>query len=345
MSLVAIQEDRPTIASLDTETHGVAFYDEPFCATLAWRSANGAMTTGYFSLEDDPEILDDLRKALDVVPALVMHNAKFDIQKLRLIDTDLASGWVIHDTEAIFHLLDEHQKKGLKDLAVNVLGYDDTIEVPYAGKRGKDGETRKVSKEKYELDQARRALGLKMSDGYGMIPRDILIPYALKDAEHTLRLFEKGWPALEGYPDDLMKCYRLETEVMYVLLDIEQAGVGLDMEYLETAASEYGQKVIRGEAGIRELAGDDVNPNSPEHLIKAFKRRGFKNVRSTDKEALAKMGEDDLAVALLEYRTNKKIHQTYLVALLQEQRDGIAHPWFRQHGTKTGRMASGGAAE
>ena len=36
-------EDKPPVVAVDTETTGVAFYDEPFAATLSWRSPDGAL--------------------------------------------------------------------------------------------------------------------------------------------------------------------------------------------------------------------------------------------------------------------------------------------------------------
>jgi DNA polymerase I-like protein with 3'-5' exonuclease and polymerase domains len=53
--------------------------------------------------------------------------------------------------------------------------------------------------------------------------------------------------------------------------------------------------------------------------------------------------EDELAGLIVELREANKIKSTYFDALDAEAKDGILHPNFRQHGTRTGRMSSGAA--
>ena len=72
-------------------------------------------------------------------------------------------------------------------------------------------------------------------------------------------------------------------------------------------------------------------------------RRGH-NVESTNRETLETL-DDELARKVLELRTVRKIHGTYLLNLIEEEKGGIVHPWFRSNGTRTGRMSSGGATE
>jgi DNA polymerase I-like protein with 3'-5' exonuclease and polymerase domains len=46
---------------------------------------------------------------------------------------------------------------------------------------------------------------------------------------------------------------------------------------------------------------------------------------------------------IVELREANKIKATYFDGLDVEAKDGILHPNFRQHGTRTGRMSSGAA--
>ena len=93
---------------------------------------------------------------------------------------------------------------------------------------------------------------------------------------------------------------------------------------------------------IRDMTQDeDFNPNSPKQIMEAFSGLGV-TLEATDKATL-RHTEHPLAQAILELRSLKKMHGTYLKPMLSEQRDGVIHPNFRQHGTKTGRMSSGGA--
>lgn len=347
--------------AVDTETTGVAFYDEPFAATVTWRRPNkfvgangqpiGELRSFYFELSYlDARIA--LSKILTRTPVWVGHNLKFDLQKLRLagiadvLREERPIQVELHDTQTIYTLLDENRTKGLKDLAVRVLKYDDTIDVPYkSGPKAKAGLTRKVSREKHELDAARRKLKLKKEDGYHLLPRRVVVPYALKDTEHTLRLYETLLPRLEKKNDpDLMQLYRDSMRRKLTLLRMEAEGFALDLEYLEEKASEYGVRVMEAWARVVKLVGDpDFNPGSVNQLKSAFQERGI-SIPDTQAATLQKL-DDDLARAILTYRDDKKTHTTYLVGLQREQRDGIVHPNFNDDGARTGRMSSGAAKE
>jgi len=345
----AVIEDRPEIVAVDTETTGVGFYDEPFAATLTWRAPTGELRSWYFDLEE-PENRDVrimlLRDILHDTPKWVMHNSKFDLQKLRLVgavDDEMLERVELHDTQTMYVLLDENGRKGLKHLAATVLKVDDTIEVEVKSGPNK-GMKKRVPKEAHQLAAVRRKLKLKKEDGYHLLPREVLIPYALKDTEFTLRLYEELFPRLEALGDSrVLELYREFMELKLVLLDMEADGFKLDMDYLSEVTSEYGVKVIEGWDKIVDLTDwHDLNPQSPPQLLKAFAKRGLK-LSSTAEAALREI-DDDLATALLQYRSDKKIHTTYLTALLHEQRDGIVHPQFNDDAARTGRMSSSAAS-
>lgn len=346
----AFIEDEPSIIAIDTETTGLGFYDEPFAATLTWRGKSGELRSWYFDLED-PENRDVrimwLRDILVGAPAWVFHNAKFDLQKLELIgaiDADTLERVELHDTQTAYMLLDENSSKRLKDLAVRILGYDDTIEVEVKSGPNK-GTMKRVPKEQHRLNATRRKLGLKKEDGYHLLPREVLIPYALRDTEFTLQLHEILQPRLAAKEDEaLLKLYRDSMRLKRALLRMEADGFNIDVPYTERMASEYGQKVIEGWAQIVELVGnEDFNPRSPAQLKRAFKARGIE-LEDTQEKTLAEL-DDELARALLQFRSDSKIHTTYLLALLREHRDGRMHPNFNDDGARTGRMSSSSAKE
>ena len=340
-----IYRDQPACVAVDTETSGLEFYDEPFCATLSWRAPDGALKHGYIDLEHEHGL--EARRAmlgatLRRVPTWVFHNAKFDLQKLLLIgaiywsDVDRAR---LEDTQTLFHLLDENSPKGLKALAVSVLGVDDTIEVTV--KSGKNaGTTKRVPKEAHILNRALRQFGLRKKDGYHLLPRHVLIPYAIKDTDFTLELYEVLRPALERRDPALLGLYEREVKLKKVLLHMMESGLRLDLPYLEATASEYGQRAMEDWTRIVALTGNaDLNPNSPPQLKNAFAERGV-FLDSTAVDVLEKL-DDELARAILEYRSDTKMHKTYLQGLLAMQRDGLVHPWFNEDGARSGRMSSG----
>src|SRR5581483_8112883 len=113
--------------AVDTDTSGLAFHDEPFCATLSWRTQEGSLRSEYVSLEGVERAvnIELLRDVLGQYGVWVFHNAKFDLQKLALIGA-LPAGWqqsmVIEDTQVIAKLINENERAGLKHLARTVLG-------------------------------------------------------------------------------------------------------------------------------------------------------------------------------------------------------------------------------
>jgi DNA polymerase I len=343
-----IEIDRPDLIAVDTETTGLEFYDEPFAATLTWR-AGDVLRNAYLPLEGRgrEEALAALSSILRYVPAWVFHNAKFDLQKLKLIgvtDDAQIERVDLHDTQTIFTLLDENSPKALKTLAVSILKYDDTIDVPYKS-GAKKGQTRKVSREKYELDEARRKLKLTKDDGYHLLPRRVIVPYALRDTDFTLQLYETLMPRLIAKDDpDLLALYGKAMQLKRVFLRMEADGMLLDLDFLQEKASEYGVKVMEGWGRVVELTGNpELNPNAHAQVMEALNARGL-YPEDTQKGTLEKM-DDEFVRALLQYRGDKKIHKTYLVGLLNAQRDGIVHPHFNDDGARTGRTSSGAAKE
>jgi len=322
------RELRPDAVAVDTETTGLGFYDSAFCATLTWPGPGG-LESYYIDLEDGDAAprLRILSEILTTTPVWVFHNAKFDLQKLILSEaiTWEHSNWDIEDTQTLAHLLNENERKALKHLARVVLGED--------------------TGEEEALKKVRRKLGLKKADGYQHIPREYIVPYALKDTEFTYSLWKILRHKLSAKNDGaLVKLYEQEMELTKVLLRMESNGLALDLEYLDETTSEYGERVMRGWQKIVALTGKpELNPQSPVQLKQAFADRGV-FIESTAVDELGKL-EDELAKEILAYRSDKKMHTTYLKTLQDEQRAGLVHPWFNATGARTGRMSSSSAKE
>jgi DNA polymerase I-like protein with 3'-5' exonuclease and polymerase domains len=327
---------------------------------MTWRRPDGSLFNGYISLDPADEFLlggvkeQNMRwrgqvallHILSKTPKWVFHNSKFDLQKLKLINaiTDgMLDKMELHDTQTIYTLIDENGRKGLKHLAATVLKVDGTIEVEIKSGPNK-GTFKRVPKEEHELAAVRRKLKIKKEDGYHLLPREILVPYALKDTEFTLLLYETLLPRLEQIGDPrLLELYREFMELKLALLDMEADGFALDLDYLSRVTSEYGVKVMEGWERIVDMTGNpDLNPQSPAQILQAFAARGV-TLESTAEATLREV-EDDLAKELLQYRSDKKIHTTYLHALQVEHRDGIVNPNFNDDAARTGRMSSSAAS-
>jgi len=309
------------IIAIDTETTGVRWDDEAFMISIALIN-NGTMLSYVYDkreIDDWDAALHEINRYLEAADSIVMHNAKFDIQKLCRLgySSDLFAD-KFEDTQAIAHLIDEHQPTGLKYLAQKYL-----VE---------------TTDEDEVLKAYRRKNKLKKEDGYEPIPHDILAPYALKDAEFTLRLYNMLQPmlAIELHP-----LYEIEKELTLALLRIEAQGLYVNRVYVTQKRKEYGDRIYKLKCRIGELVGEGFNPQSHQQVLAALNERGCV-VSSTSKDAL-KQVDDELAGLILELRECNKIKATYFDALHDEAKNGILHPNFRQHGTRTGRMSSGSA--
>jgi DNA polymerase I-like protein with 3'-5' exonuclease and polymerase domains len=294
-----------------------------------------------------------LAKMLADTPTLVGHNLRFDIQKLLMAEVLVRQDVTperLEDTATLSHLLDEHRPKKLKGLAVELLGVDDTIEVEVKSGPNK-GKLKAVSREKYELDAVRRKLKVKLEDGYGVLPREVVIPYALKDTEFTLGIWHLLKPKVDAVPD-LASLYRLEMELLLAVLDMEANAMAVDMEYVDAKVKELGGTILRLEREIGQLVGTKVgkdakagefNPASRPQLMAVFTDRLGYVLESTDEEHLAKV-DDPLAALITEWRGVSKLRTTYFLAMKREAQDVdgrcLMHPNFNTTGTITGRFSS-----
>ena len=313
------------LVAIDTETTGVGWDDNAFMISVAFKLDNAdTMYRVYDKRSPDktPDWASSLEEVLQMLhraDRIIMHNAKFDIQKLCRLGFPLSVFRdKFEDTQAIAHLINEQQSTGLKYLAK-----------VYLGETTDEDEVLKVWRRKNKLTK---------DDGYEPIPYEVLAPYAKKDAEFTLRLFEHLHPIL---PKDMWGLYEMEKQLTISLLGIEARGMSVNRDYVKKQRKEYGDKIYQTKARIAELSGADFNPQSPVQVIAALSDRGI-IVEKTDKATLASM-DDELASLIVELREANKIKATYFDAMYDEAKSGILHPNFRQHGTRTGRMSSGAA--
>ena len=306
--------------AIDTETTGVGYKDTPFLATTYAMGEDGVETKAW-RLPDN----GGFTAYINEFDTWIFHNSKFDLGMLLkkyYIDWPMITTRTIHDTECLAHLYDENKPKGLKFLAKHYLGMEtDEDEI---------------------IKAERRKLKLTKKDGYDKLPIDIVVPYALKDAEFTYRLFEYFMHKDPWDNDWPRKLYETEMELTLVLLKMELAGMKLDMPYVEATDKDLGLSLLKLKQTLIDYSGNsEFNPNSWKQILEVFKVYGY-DEENTDKETLQRLAPTFyFAQLLLEYRKNTKLKSTYFDAMLEENVDGIIHPNYRQHGTRTGRLSSG----
>ena len=178
-------------------------------------------------------------------------------------------------------------------------------------------------------------------------------PYAAADAEVTLRLM----PILRQKMVDCGATQvfeAIEMPLIEVLADMENAGIGLDVPFLQTMSSDLAQRMLGIEKRIYESVGYVFNINSTQQLSKVLfetlkldppdrRKKTASGHYSTSVDVLEELRDrHEVVNMVLEYRELSKLRSTYLEALPASinPRTGRVHTSFSQTGSVTGRLAS-----
>ena len=192
----------------------------------------------------------------------------------------------------------------------------------------------------YPLEELSTEAGIAASvDGADGIAERAVVTRVLAERQRA-RLEEDG---LTGLFHDV------ELPLVDVLVEMERAGVKLDVERLAEISERFGTRAEELERRVWELAGEEFTIGSPQQLAHILfeklglsrKRRG-KTGFSTDARVLqAIRDEHEIIPAIEEWREVTKLKSTYLDAfpeLIGD--DGRLHTTFNQTATATGRLSS-----
>ncbi len=164
----------------------------------------------------------------------------------------------------------------------------------------------------------------------------------------TRALAERQRARLEE--EGLTRLFReVELPLVEVLVEMERAGVKLDVSQVRTIAERIGEQVGQLEREIWELAEEEFTIGSPQQLsavlfdkLRLSKKRRGKTGFSTDARVLqAIRDEHEIVPRIEQWRELSKLKSTYLDAfpdLLAD--DGRLHTTFNQTATTTGRLSS-----
>jgi len=143
--------------------------------------------------------------------------------------------------------------------------------------------------------------------------------------------------------------HEIELPLVDVLVEMERAGVKLDVERLAEINRRFGQRAMELERRVWDLAGEEFTIGSPQQLAPILfeklglsrKRRG-KTGYSTDARVLqAIRDEHEIVPAIEEWREVTKLMSTYLDAFPELiAADGRLHTTFSQTTATTGRLSS-----
>lgn len=143
----------------------------------------------------------------------------------------------------------------------------------------------------------------------------------------------------------------IETPLTSVLFNMEKKGIKVDVKTLEIFSKELEKNIIMLERKIRDIAGEEVNVNSPSQLAQVLfetlhlptkQIKKTKTGYSTAASELEKLMEEHEIVPMIsEYRELAKLKSTYVEALPKlVAQDGRVHTTYNQAITATGRLSS-----
>jgi DNA polymerase I len=192
----------------------------------------------------------------------------------------------------------------------------------------------------YPLDELATELGLgaRVAGADGVAQRAVLT--RLLAERQRDRLEEDGLTSL---------FHEIELPLVDVLVEMERAGIKLDVERLREISSRFNERAIELERRVWDLAGEEFTIGSPQQLAPILfeklglsrKRRG-KTGFSTDARVLqAIRDEHEIVPAIEEWREVTKLKSTYLDAFPELiGADGRLHTTFNQTAATTGRLSS-----
>jgi DNA polymerase-1 len=184
------------------------------------------------------------------------------------------------------------------------------------------------------------------------VPVEKAAPYACADVDMTLRLADQLQPELREKA--LWELFsEIEMPLVPVIVDMQRAGVKLDVDYLAEMSRDLGHRLGKLQEEIEGYVGHAININSTQQLSVAlfdemglalpWMRRGKSGYYSTAADVLEKIRDKHPVVELiLEHRQLSKLKGTYVDALpaLVHPRTGRVHTSFNQAGSVTGRFSS-----
>ena len=268
--------------------------------------------------------LQDILNQVDTT--FIFHNAMYDVCWLRKEGLSI-KGHIV-DTMIAASLIDE-----------NRLSYQlNTLAKYYVG----------IGKDEKILIEAAKDYGLDPKKDLWRLPALFVGQYAERDAEATLKLWEKLETQL--YQEELWDVFNLETKLFPCLVDMRFKGVRVDLEHaanLKKNLIERENKIINK---IKGLTGIEVEIHAARSIAKAFDKLGLPYDR-TEKSKEPSFTKNflqnhphELGRSIADAREINKAHTTFIDSITKHAVNGRIHADINQirsdqGGTVTGRFS------
>jgi DNA polymerase I len=311
----------------DTETTGL----DPITAELVGIAFSWQAHTGYYVPipENEAErniILEALKPFFaDAAIEKVGQNLKFDIKVMQ--QHGVVVKGPLFDTMLAHYIINPDMRHNMDILAETYLGYRPKPITDLIGKKGKNqGSMRDV-------------------------PLDQQTEYAAEDADITWQLKEHFEVEL-GKTEQRKLLDEVEHPLVGVLAAMELAGIGIDVPYLNTMATQLEQEAKALEARVFEQAGEAFNLASPKQLgvilfdklkLVDKPKKTKTGQYSTAEDVLSFLAKDHPIIAdILEWRSVQKLNNTYVSALPEDvnPKTQRIHTIYNQAVAATGRLSS-----
>ncbi len=189
-------------------------------------------------------------------------------------------------------------------------------------------------------------------------PNDPFNPIAQKVMEQTMETSDINIKLKTVLADELSRtklndlANELEFKLIPALVDMELAGVKVDIAELHVFSQKLSLLIDTSEKEIIELAGTAFNVSSPKQLgdilfdklmLDPNAKKTKSGQYSTNEETLEKLLEKHPIIQkILDFRGYKKLQSTYVQALplLRNPQSGKIHTSYNQAVTATGRLSS-----
>ncbi|MGW0035927.1 DNA polymerase I [Gordonia sp. NPDC003376] len=142
----------------------------------------------------------------------------------------------------------------------------------------------------------------------------------------------------------------LELPLLFVLADLEAAGIAVDVEHFDELEKEFAERIRNAADAAYEVIGEQINLGSPKQLqtvlfdkLEMPKTKKTKTGYTTDADALQTLyekTEHPFLAHLLEHRDATRLKVTVDGLLKSVADDGRIHTTFNQTVAATGRLSS-----
>ena len=318
---------KQTSVCFDTETTGL----NPLTAELvgiafSWEAGKGFYIPFPEDREQAQEIIEQLRPFFEAENIeKIGQNLKYDIKVLHKYNVSIKGK--CFDTMLAHYLINPDMRHNMDVLAETYLNYTPISITELIGKKGKNQ--------------------LSMRD----VPLEQQTEYAVEDADITFQLAQHFRPELkEANTEELFN--DIEIPLLHVLADMEQEGINLDKDFLNSLAKDLDNDIKNLELKIYKEAGEEFNIASPKQLGEIL----FDKLKLVDKPKKTKTGQystaedvlsylakdHEIIQSVLDYRGLSKLKSTYVDALPEqiEESTGRVHTDYMQTVAATGRLSS-----